>query len=519
VPRKTKAIPENRAEWTFGEAVFWHLFVFGTRPQIDPATSQRGRIWGPKDAADALGISVRTLWNWVDDDHLPYDTTALERVLFGQSTFFDAWRIEAQRLLRETRLQKTKPAAPSPPKAGTSLVPTLTGQAVVVFESPEFEDEPVQILEKIGKDHAKATLTGGFFQSYSRSEETADAPPGPAIAAGGSRRSGPSARQKGVALVASAVLILGGFGVSRILKTATPPTVVVKDDPTVLPTPTPTPTPSQMTEDEKRAAEEKRIQENGIAARQLAYDQVLRQRADAAAQLDRDAAAAAKAQRDREAMGRSLAGLGFDLREHNSVVGQSIGYVVTETLNDCAVACLKDNCDAFAYQAYEQRSPQSKGTACYRFKAPLTLSAHPNYATGVRAGLAVSLRTEEKPAPTELDPAPIVPAAQIAQASPPVTQAPAVTPDGVMQCSTGPVKVTGFTLSCDRTLSGGTTLGSAQLSFTVGNINECAAKCRPLSRCVGFTFNAADPPGRHACMLFGPTPEGRQSAGWVSGSR
>src|SRR5664280_356186 len=68
--------------------------------------------------------------------------------------------------------------------------------------------------------------------------------------------------------------------------------------------------------------------------------------------------------------------------------------------------------------------------------------------------------------------------------------------DGVLQCTNGPVKVTGFKLTFDRTISGGTTLGSTQLSYTVDNINECAAKCRPVRRCVGFTWNAADTPGK-----------------------
>jgi hypothetical protein len=81
------------------------------------------------------------------------------------------------------------------------------------------------------------------------------------------------------------------------------------------------------------------------------------------------------------------------------------------------------------------------------------------------------------------------------------------------------VKVTGFKLSCDRILDGGTTLGSAQLRYTVPNINECAARCRPIARCVGFTFNSGDPPGQHACVIFGPTPEGREAKGWISGLR
>lgn len=53
-----------------------------------------------------------------------------------------------------------------------------------------------------------------------------------------------------------------------------------------------------------------------------------------------------------------------------------------------------------------------------------------------------------------------------------------------------------------------------RLSCTVRNINECAAKCRPVERCVGFAFNAGD-----ACIISGPTLETRESKGWVSGIR
>ena len=81
------------------------------------------------------------------------------------------------------------------------------------------------------------------------------------------------------------------------------------------------------------------------------------------------------------------------------------------------------------------------------------------------------------------------------------------------------MKVSDFNLACDQTLGGGTTLGSTRLYWTVRNINECAAKCRPVKNCVAFTFNAGDPEGSHTCILFGPTPEARDSKGWISGVR
>lgn len=81
------------------------------------------------------------------------------------------------------------------------------------------------------------------------------------------------------------------------------------------------------------------------------------------------------------------------------------------------------------------------------------------------------------------------------------------------------MKVTGFDLTCDAMLVGGTTLGSNRLSWTVKNINECARKCQPIRNCVGFTYNAAQRDG-HSCVLFGPTPVKREDVpGWISGER
>jgi hypothetical protein len=514
LPKKSKAIPENRAEWSFGEAVFWHFFVFGTRPTGKP-TDKVGRIWGPKDAAKALGISVRGFWNWVDDSHLPYDTTALERALFDKSPLFDAWRIELQRTLRETRDGKArKPEPPPEYKTGRSLVPVVTGQAVTLYHSPEYDDDTVFGSENFGKDHANRAGGG----------KIALLPPILAYVVT-TVQNRPLAR-KGTAVVAGITLLLGVVTSARLFNSNDPPQPKQETSTPITPLPQmPTstvappvsPPPVQpasrpLTEQEQRAAEDRRIQERGIAARQAAFDADLKRKNDEAIRLDREAADAAKAQRDREGTGRSLAGLGFTVRENNTVSGHSIGYVLAETLADCAIACMKDGCEAFAYRFTDAIGPNSRGRACYRYKAPFTLSANPSYTAGERL---------KEPAPAMATaPPPTLSAPPIKQAAQPAanTQAP-TSADGVVQCASGPVKVTGFKISCDRILSGGTTLGSAQLSYTVANINECAAKCRPISRCVGFTFNGADPPGRQACTLFGPTPEGRQSSGWIAAVR
>lgn len=527
MPRKTKILPKERSDFSFGCLVFWHFFVYGTRPDGDPA-NKIGRLWAPQKAAHALGISVRQLWNWVDDSHLPYDTVAVERELFGASTRFDDQRVELQAALRETRGQNTAKVSAAKSSAGTAaptpLPVPVAGRDLVVYAIGDDEvGATVQLPEIIGNYREKAPSGGPLVptepvQAYYIPKTPPPPPP-------------PQPRQRRRSLVTIwvpvGVLLIGGAYLAfrpaaNDTQTATaedkrnpprppdPPAEKKVESP-----PKPVPPQRPTTDEERRAAEERRIQEQGIEARKAAYDADLRRRNQEALRLDQEAQTAAKAQQDREANGRTLAGLGFTVKEYNTVNGQSIGYVLAATLADCAIACTKDSCDAFAYQAYEAVSSNSKGRACYRFKAPLTFSANPGYA----AGLRVADADATSPPPIKTAQQSVDPVEQIRRMSPYADEKKSVPTDGVTQCASGPVKATGFKITCDRILSGGTTLGSAQLSYTVVNINECAAKCRPIARCVGFTFNAADPPGRQACTLFGPTPEGRQASGWIAATR
>jgi hypothetical protein len=72
-----------------------------------------------------LGIKSRGFWNWVDDRHLPLDTEALERVLFGKSTAFNRERLELQDRLRVTRAKNAAKAALRAKSAGRGSRPGL----------------------------------------------------------------------------------------------------------------------------------------------------------------------------------------------------------------------------------------------------------------------------------------------------------------------------------------------------------------------------------------------------------
>jgi hypothetical protein len=96
MPRNVKSLPENRADCSFGDLVYWHLFERGTRPDGDPS-AKIGRIWGLKEASAKIGISDRALRYWLADKHLPDSIAPVERVLFGNSPVFDDWRLELGR--------------------------------------------------------------------------------------------------------------------------------------------------------------------------------------------------------------------------------------------------------------------------------------------------------------------------------------------------------------------------------------------------------------------------------------
>jgi hypothetical protein len=151
MPRLVKPLPENRADCTFGDLVYWHFFRHGTRPDTDPS-AKIGRVWGLKRASEALGISERALRYWINDKHLPDSTSGLERVIFGSSPVFDDWRLELVEALHKTRLANA--ARSAGPRAGSGmhavtggqLVRLDTGAVVTGDEDPEDEQSEFEIV-------------------------------------------------------------------------------------------------------------------------------------------------------------------------------------------------------------------------------------------------------------------------------------------------------------------------------------------------------------------------------------
>lgn len=72
--------PGDRSAGTFGQLLGWHLSR-GTRPGW--SRDRPGREWSVEAFAAAVGVSGRTVRNWLRDRNVPQDTTTIERVLFG----------------------------------------------------------------------------------------------------------------------------------------------------------------------------------------------------------------------------------------------------------------------------------------------------------------------------------------------------------------------------------------------------------------------------------------------------
>lgn len=605
VPRISKKLPDRRADYSFGDLIFWHFFVYGTRPNGDPC-AKVGRVWSLSEFRLSQHVSERTLNNWISERHLPDSTVKAEKMLFGNKPAWDDARFELAEALRRTRaLKKTRKSrlarwftgepAEQPvivrfPPPGGDAVDTDSGKVrKSAAESDPGEPENLSTgivpygehadeRKSSEKDEAESTsgklpspLPAGQLQKPSAEDVPArpkrqgralpailfpewlwgrrdprdeqswreqardefprwEEQPEESPRSGGldpGRPSGPRpghpVRKFAALAVTAAAVLLGMYAWSiRPIQPKRPtvgPTAGTPTAPTVPPKPeikqqqaavppSQTPAAPPRTEEQKRAEEERRIMEKTVAAMKAAHGTEVREREKEARRLDQEGAAGAtkRAQRDREWNARQVAGMGYRLLEYTGVTGTSIGQVQTETVYDCALSCLADKCDAFAW--FRDERPSGPRT-CYRYRAPVNFYNNPGYTSGKKSSQLLLGRKLTMAGDTALT------VTHLAQAaSPPDHDA-----DDVTHCPNGPVKVTGFKLTCDAMLVGGTTLGSHRLSWTVKNINECARKCQPIKNCVGFTYNAAQQ-GGHSCVLFGPTPEKREDVpGWISGER
>lgn len=549
----TRNLPDDRRTWSFGELLYFHLKRFGTRPHIDP-DAVSGREWRTQEFCEAFNrrtLTAKTLSNWLNDRKLPRDTVEIADILFGGNPRHEAQRAELKRALERTRVelqQKRKPGqsgdlvddgVPEEPGAPFAEV-DRTGvggrdglSALVPWNAPDDDIDGVIDLVVIPRERDQGRSGPPRRRSFVRSGFTLAT--GLAVVLGlyvATRPSPPETKIAGTPTATplpvpaaqplqSSLPAAVGAGTTTL---ASPPPATPAPRPesqsaknvepprqSATPLMPPPQVPKAPTEEEQRTAEQRRIEERAIAARMAAFDTAKRQREQEAIRLDQEAAAAAQAQRDRESNARLLAGIGFRLQENTTVTGSSIGYVMTATVEDCAVACLKDNCDAFAFYKEGPKNPRDGARACYRYRKPLSFSAHAYYAAGERlpdAGFAPDAPNANSVQSTM----------RFAEAAKSTTPSPA-NADGLVQCPNGPVKVTGFQLVCDKLVVGGSTLGSAQLRHSVSNINECAARCRAVPQCSAFAYQSVAYHDKHDCEIMGPTKTMNNGAGWVSGVR
>jgi hypothetical protein len=247
-----------------------------------------------------------------------------------------------------------------------------------------------------------------------------------------------------------------------------------------------------------------------VAGRLAAFDRERRERdAEALRSAQEEGNAEQRRQKEHEREARTLAGMGYRLTPNQSGISSNRTFLA-DSMEDCALACSGERCDAFGYWR-DQKPPGSREPRyCYLFTKPFVVEGAPGYVLGQKV-------PDPSGAPGQARNGAASPGAAI-QAAPRATANDTATPDGLTRCDDGPVKVTGFKMTCDRILGGGAQLLGQRMIYTLENINDCAAKCRPIRPCVAFAYHAGDP-NDHTCLLFGSTPEGRHAKGWIAGER
>ncbi|HEY7387098.1 MAG TPA: PAN domain-containing protein [Bryobacteraceae bacterium] len=559
--RKSIDLGPDRTTWSFGQLIYWHFIVRGTRPEIPP-DAVVGSPWDPKEAAHALGVSVKTLWNWADDDPPPYDTIAAERVLFGASDGFDAERQELRDSHSRTRARKevAKKAA--------------SGATVIPISGPQDEAPPISaVSEAVEPGHAPPPENSdtGLGQTasspeppssqatsdtrqpeHARVEDAEAAPPPPRMPAVVPSRPLPRWVMPGfwAALIAVSVGYWWSQRPSERPQSDTP--AVAENRPPVEPPPKKTapqkserraeppkqPLPPVQPRQQAEAPDKPDIpaapppapplkepvqpqiaqpqseppapspeEEARIKSRQEAFDREQKEKEEQAVLLDRLDGDPEAVQREHDAEARQLAGLGYRLRENTAPSVAPFATELKASVAECARFCEARNCDGFSFYRNQYGPGSHRPRYCYLFRKPFTPDNNAGYVYGERVDDPIAGKTPVRKGALPNDSHVV-----LAQATPPPS-------DGIVRCSGGPVKVSGFKISCDTILGGGTSPRTPQERFMVRNINECAAKCRPVGTCTGFTFNSGDPEGEHACQLFGGRPEARESLGWVSGQR
>lgn len=232
MPRIVKKLPPNRADYTFGDLIYFHVFDYGTRPAGSPF-AKTGDPWEGGAFCDLIGIDLRTLRNWIGDKHLPDEIGFLEKELFGNNALFDDSKLELRQALRVTRARNVAcrkarragtanpstsaigPDKPAHSEAGQNFagrnVPVLYGTGAALPASNESDDGGDQ-------DDAYDDVADAWYVPASWKTETREnfgkvtiIPPEVFRARPGVRRI-----RRGPIVVAGLALLIGGYAWTRI---------------------------------------------------------------------------------------------------------------------------------------------------------------------------------------------------------------------------------------------------------------------------------------------------------------
>jgi hypothetical protein len=227
--RKVIEVPADPAHRNFGQEFAWHFFIRGTHPDIPP-DAEKGRPWRPKAVRDALRLkTTKTVWNYVDQKSLPFDSIAIAEVLFGTNERYvdDRARLAEKLDQARTEAERARAAAKQPeaaeadrPRAEDEKAEkryplparVLTGRDVAVYETELEDDEDEEEEERLGEilppepeKIGKAARERGVVVQWS-----------PRDVAKASLAGSPRQRRRMITVaLAGLVLMSGAYGVKR----------------------------------------------------------------------------------------------------------------------------------------------------------------------------------------------------------------------------------------------------------------------------------------------------------------
>jgi len=157
--------PIDRARWTFGRLLEWHL-ARGTRPgKVD----HPGPGWSEKEFARAVGIRTdRTIRNWLKNTNPPKDTWKIEQALFGAS---DARYSELRRELQQAHARACGIEGDDIAEGGgTSGVPGAAIEPQSDTGKPlPISNIPIRVpIHFMGRDDALAAIEAAFKRGDGR---------------------------------------------------------------------------------------------------------------------------------------------------------------------------------------------------------------------------------------------------------------------------------------------------------------------------------------------------------------